>query len=323
MGKILFASNNPTHFGPLAYTDTSYVRDSSRIPYSIRFDADISTPLGVIKPTTTGEVWIHFRADTVNNAPSGDPSGDVIRIYDDQMRLLLKGSTGINTFFTDFTFYDTNGSTSTQNDVLDYSIGTGAWDIRFVFDPFFMQCQIYQGTVLRFDRTLNANPNNVGQVGRVDWLTKFHYAGSGFISELIIADSDTRLARLNMVRPNGNGFHTDWLGQVSTLADNNINTGLTTNSVNQRHSVTLEPYTNTEIISNVLITSQHFRGANSPGTIRHFIRATNIDYDHVDAFTVAFNNTVSQTDYEINPATALPWDLADIGSLEFGFKSEA
>lgn len=323
MGKILFASNNPTHFGPNAFTTTSYITDTSRIPFAIAFNANISTPQDGILPTTTGEVWIHFRAQSQNNNPSGDPTQDCMKFFDDQGRTLILARTSLNSQTVDWTFYDTAGGSIVFNDRGAVSDGVGAWDIRMIFDPFNITYEVYKATVLLCSHTFTSNPNAVDQLGRVDWLETWHYAGNGHISEVIIADSDTRLARLNMIRPNGVGFHSDWVGLVNTLADNNVNTGMTTNSVNQRQSVTLEAYTNTEIISNVLLVSQHFKGANAPGTIRHFIRASGIDYDNANAFTVAFNNTVNFSDYEINPATALPWELADLNNFEFGFKSEA
>lgn len=324
MGKILFASNNPTHFGPLVTTNTSYVRDVSRVPFSLAFSATIQTPDGVIKPTTTGEVWIHFRGDTSNSNFSGAPASQALVVYDGSGNTLLVGNTSGNSPLVDWTFYDTAGSSVISNDKGNVQDGQGAWDIQFIFDGFSMTCNIYQNTVLLATLSHGANPNNVQQISAVRWGSSWYSEGStGYISEVIISDSDTRLARLNMVRPQGVGFHTDWSGLIGTLADNNLNTGMTTVSVNQRQSVVLEAYSNPEIISNLVVASQHFRGANSPATIRHFIRAGGIDYDHASAFTVAFNNTVSETDYELNPATSLPWDLNDLGTTEFGFKSEA
>ena len=324
MGKILFASNNPTHFGPNTSTDLTRVRDSARVPYSIKFPSTIQTPEGIIKNTANGNVWIHFRCYSDNSNFSGESSRAAVTVRDDAGRTIFVITRGSNTAACSSILYDGNGLNTASVSGGNIQQATGAWDIHLDFsDGFNIDCNLYQNAVLIASHTIS-NVVPINQVGSVEWGEGFWQAGwNGYISEVIISDSDTRLARLNMVRPDAIGFHTQWDGLVGTLADNNLNTGMTTALANQKHSVILEAYANNEIISNLVLASQHFRGANSPTKIRHFMRASNLDYDHADVFDVGLANSVGQTDYEINPATSLPWDVNDLPVSEFGFKSEA
>lgn len=317
MGNILFASNNPTHFGPLTTTHLGS-HDPARVPYSVQFDnVPIRSP--DFKPSPGEHTWMRIRmAGSV--IASGSGTGDIFYIFDNQDRLLLRWQKYQNSSTAKFTYYDTDGNTvdSGSASVNSYAF----YDFHFHFTAFSMTTEVYLNNVLIGSNTFGANPNNVSAVGYCQWQIKFTESGTGRFSEFIVSDSDTRLARLNMVRPTAVGNYSDWIGAIGTLADNNINTGLTSDTPNDRTSVVMEPYSNNEIISNVVVASQHFRGQNSPSKLRHFLRASGIDYDHGTAFDVDFDASISQTDYKINPATSLPWTLADVAGIEFGFKIE-
>ena len=58
MANILFASNNPTHWGPMA-SEGNTDFDATRVPYSIQWsDGVISSP--PFKATTNNVTWVHM-----------------------------------------------------------------------------------------------------------------------------------------------------------------------------------------------------------------------------------------------------------------------
>lgn len=316
MAQILFASNNPTHWGTIAQEGNTDF-DPSRVPYSIRWSGGgIESPM--FKQHAGNITWVRFYFHgSVSGAGSSEQA--VFTVLDQDRRALIRGQTWNNSSGGRWIWYNADGA-STESGSLG-SVNTPAWyDVKFEITPFAIIGSVYINNILAATYTYNSNVAGVTGIGAV----QFHQGSSTCsMSEFIVSDGDTRLARLNMVRPQGIGNYTQWLGDVATLADNNLNTGMTTVTPNQRSSVIMQPYTNNEIISNVVVASQHLRGQNSPSKIRHFLRASAIDYDDANAFDVDFGATVTQSDYALNPATSLPWDLASLGAAEFGFKSEA
>lgn len=317
MAQILFASNNPTHWGPVAGEGNSNF-DATRVPYSIQWSGgEISSPPFKTHAGTVTWLRVYF-VGAAQGSGIGTSEENVFRVQDTLGRtlLLLRSYSGNTNGY--YTFFNADGASNNSGSI--GSVNTPRWiDIQFEITPFLISFTIYHNGVLVASYTYNSNPAGVTNIGFFIGANPF---GTARMSEFIVSDGDTRLARLNMVRPQGIGHYTDWLGDVATLADNNLNTGMTTTSINQRSSVIMQPYTNNEIISNVVVASQHLRGQNSPSKIRHFLRASGIDYDDAATFDVDFGATVTQSDYAINPATSLPWDLASVGAAEFGFKSE-
>lgn len=318
MAQILFASNNPTHFGSMA-SQINANFDAARVPYAIQWSAGgIESP--PFKANAGTITWFRmYMAGAARGLGVGTSEEDIFYIRDSENRTLLRLRSYNGNTNAYYTFYDGNGSATNSGD--GGNVNVVRWyDIKFEITPFLIAFEVYHNGVLVASHTYNSNPAGVTHVGKFVGADPY---GTAMLSEMIVADSDTRSARLNMVTPQGIGFYNQWLGNVATLADGNLNTGITTVGLNQRSSVLMQPYTNNEIISNVVVASQHLRGQNSPSKVRHFLRASNIDYDDPVALDVGFSVEVGQSDYPLNPATSLPWDLASLGIAEFGFKSEA
>jgi len=146
--------------------------------------------------------------------------------------------------------------------------------------------------------------------------------GDQLFSEIIIADGDTRNARLDLLRPVAAGAYGNWDGPLSSLSDDDPTTGMTTTSPAQNQSTILTPYTGADNISNIVQITTSVRGINSPTQLQHLVRMNAVDY-LTSSFAVPFEKTYQITDWTQNPATSLPWTATDIETAEFGFKSIA
>lgn len=73
-----------------------------------------------------------------------------------------------------------------------------------------------------------------------------------YFSEVIISDSDTRNARLDLLRPVSAGAYENFDGPLSSLADDDPTTGMTTTLPDQSQSTILSDYAGANNISNVV-----------------------------------------------------------------------
>lgn len=319
MATILFASNNPVHWTDGANTNSASSTDLTRVPFSIQLNRDLQNTTDFLQ-SGTGETWIHFR---MNSGPQG--SGASVRraftIQDQLDRTIWYMNNRSNT--PGGTFYSDNQDGLTNSTNAGSVSASPTWDIQVIHGAFEMGIRVYVNLVLTYEHLFGVNSGNVTGVNKFSFGNSLYQSSSGGgFSEFIVSDGDTRGARLNTVRPVSIGAYNDWFGNVPDLVDQNLNTGLTTTANNDRTSLIMEPYPNTEIISNVVISSTHRRGINSPEVVRHFLRFNGIDYDNPTLHPVSILAELTQDQYEINPATSLPWNPADVLNTEFGFKSE-
>lgn len=319
MPNILFASNNPKHWGGNVVSANAAF-DATRVPYSIAITQDIKSPK--FQVSTTNDTFLHFQLQG-NGIGSFSNSNitTAFRIRDHLNRTLISV---IRQHYANYsiTVYDANGGSNAI-------AGSGplnsnqAWDIHVHHTDFVLEFKIYVQGVLMASHNYGTNPAGVTGIGYLETATGIRSGGTAYLSEVFVSDSSTVGGRLNMITPNNVGNYSQWLGDVPTLVDQELTTGLTTLSANQRTSLILNPYTKNEIISNMVVSSQNSKGVNAPTKVRHFLRRANVDYDAPIAHDVGSLITAHQTDYPLNPATSIPWVLGDVAITEFGFKSEA
>lgn len=318
MPKILFASNSISHFPGSLIDAASYAFDASRVPYAI--EAPLQTPISSpdIPLTTTDETWFHFVHSTnlwhtVNMEPICLVTND---IGDTIFEFHYHPSTGyrLRSFV--------NGNNFTNNRYYPNPSGRSrTYDIRLLQTSLNCRIEVYMNEIL-----VEVQDYPIAAFRPVRNLVlggAFGNAGNGqsFYSEIIVADGDTRNARLNLLRPQAVGAYNQWLGPVSALSDDDPTTGMTTTVTGQNQSTVLTPYTGAPNISNVVQMTTSVRGLNSPDRLRHLIRKSGVDYLS-DPFTLPFEKAQQITDWAINPATSLPWTAADLVGMEFGFRSD-
>lgn len=321
MPNILFASNSVSHFVGSEISNLSWGYDSNRVPYAIRapLETVISTPN--FEETTTDNTWFHFTFGSslwyVNN---DEPICEIVDIdgsrivrfsnrdhYSYGWRLDTNIDGNINTYLRVFPIPDSRRMTC---------------DIRIGLTGVQAHIEVFVNEMRIFDVTYAIASH---KKPRALWLGGLKSNGNEhdqLFSEIIVADGDTRNARLDLLRPVAAGAYGNWDGPLSSLSDDDPTTGMTTTSPDQNQSTILTPYTGANNISNIVQVTTSVRGINSPTQLQHLVRMSAVDY-LTSSFAVPFEKDYQITDWTLNPATSLPWAAVDIETAEFGFKSIA
>ncbi len=324
MTNMLFASNNLAHWPLSTSSILAGTYDSTRVPYSfmLAYEETMSSP--EFTPAVGDVTWLHHRVwmDTA----SFNDSFTYITVFDAAGNVLFKLTkiAQVNPYVCTITLYNevtttTNGMSfpfnqSTVNSV-DFKYETGASLIKVEM--------FLNGALVATASFTDTNTSGFGQPAYFSVGTAFSSAGGKmYFSEFIVADGDTRNARMNLLRATASGGETDWLGSASDLADDDPTSGMTTMLVDQRQTLDLTAYTGAQNISAVLIVTQSLAGANGPQNMRHTVRMGAVNYDSPADFPLGDTLQFNATDYQINPATSLPWVGGDLSTMEMGFVSK-
>lgn len=324
MPNILFASNNLAHWINSVSSTNAATFDTTRVPYSIElmFEETMTSP--EFTPAAGEVTWLHCRTYMSSSYISGrallfkayDINGnalfEVTKLYN-QTRLLCDIAlyTGGNAVLsvTTFTF-----NKSRINNL----------DFRYEATGSLLKMGIYINGGLAGVVEQASNSSGFGQPAYFTVGAAFTSSGGGLqmFSEFIVADGDTRNARMNLLRPVATGGESDWVGPASNLADDDPTTGITTILANERHSLTLEAYSGASNVSAVVIATQSLAGAGGPLNMRHSVRMGGVNYDGPADFPLNDTMKYHLTDFKTNPATSIPWVGGDLATMEMGFISK-
>jgi hypothetical protein len=326
MPAILFASNNVSHFPGSVPGSLGPSFDVSRVPYSLGIsNAGLMTSptFGTAAGTIT---WIHFRHLCETSATNTVGNGTVVHAVDALNRLIARVSkiSGNSTQTVRLTVY--NGATTISVDgLIPLTEGkNNIIDLALTITGSLIKADLYINGALSATAQFGSNPNSMGKPVRLSFGTSFTSSLSQLVyfSEIIVADGDTRNARLNFLRPIAAGAATQWDGVLSAMADDDPSTGLFTSVPNERHSFEPSAYVGAQNISNLVTVTQTVRGINSPEKLQHYIRQGGINYDSPD-IPIGYDLQYNIVDLGINPSTSAPFTSADIDVLEVGIRSVA
>ena len=327
MPNILFATNSVSHFPGSIIGPNSWAFDSSRVPYAI--ECPTLTPCGspTFKEATTNEYWFHFRHGS--NTWRSNRDENIIEINDIDGNQIFKLSYRNFTTHGYRSRFIVDGATNTNNRYYPMrSDAMRTYDIQLKWTALNAEARVYMNEILietmTSVMTSFVHPRKVVFGGRLgDSAGAGGGTGEDFISEVIIADGDTRNARLDLLRPIAVGAYGNWNGPVISLSDDDPTTGMTTTSPDQNQSTVLTPYTGANNISNIVQTTTTVRGVNAPENLRHLIRMSGTDHLSDDTYAIPFEKDYQVTDWVQNPATSLPWAATDLVNVEWGFRSLA
>lgn len=321
MPNILFASNSISHFPGTEVRNDAWSYDSTRVPYSIWTPP--ATPAGtpIFDATTSDETWFHFRHGTQQfNSNVQEP---ICEITDGNgitlMKFFVQDKASVG-YYMDFY---AGGQTEQQVKYLPIVENrTRTYDIMIKFTDTLAECQVYMNEILILESTFSVIAKEYPRFLLLGGHKGYNDDEGAYYSEIIVADGDTRNARLDLIRPVGAGVYSDWDGSIGTLADDDPTSGMVTTLNDQLQSTILSAYGGANNISNVVQVTTTVRGVNAPTNLQHLIRMSGVDY-LTSSFSVPFAKEFQVTDWVQNPATSTPWDASDLVSAEFGFKSLA
>jgi len=328
MPNILFASNSVSHFPGSVIGAPGWSFDSNRVPYSLEVvpAMKVSSPV-ITDPGAVNEWWFHFRAGAedfyINNNEQflELTTDDGISIYRISFYNRITSGEGFHFYLTadGSNYAEVRGFIPWGNNQLR------TFDVQYKFTGVNLQVRCYCNELLlhTYDIPVASyfRPARMllgGFIGTVN-----ETVGRSYYSEIIVADADTRNARMDLLRPTAVGAYGNWQGPVVSLADDDPTTGMTTTLPNQNQSTILTPYTGANNISNIVQVTTTVRGINAPENLRHLIRMSGVDYLSADTYAIPFEKAYQVTDWAQNPATSLPWTATDLVNVEFGFRSLA
>lgn len=324
MPNILFASNNLVHW-PLSISSSESVTfDSSRVPYSLQLNYNEVMSSPVFTPAAGNITWIHNRM--YMDALYTTSTFQMMRAFDDTGQILfsIDKKSGSGEYITILKLYRPSGSLTIEQTFPFNGFKMNSVDVR------------YENSGSELNMGLYVNGGLAGYLswtGAAGWGQPAYFTlgavfaaqntGSMHVTEMIVADGDTRNARLNLLRPTAVGGETDWVGIATDLADNDPTSGMTSIAAAERQTLTLSAYTGAGNISSLVVATMALAGANAPQNFRHTVRMGATNYDSSADIPLGQDLRYGLTDFQINPATSLPWVSGDLGSLEMGFISKA
>ncbi len=182
------------------------------------------------------------------------------------------------------------------------------------------------GTELSVSNTDTSTPSPVGKVRFIG------LAGAGnemYISQVIIANVDLKAYVLWTKPPTGDGTHTSWVGDYTTVDENVLNSAdfAETNSTGQLQTYTganVPSAYSTYLVKGFGVSAHMSNDSGSAVNDNQFVlRINNTDYTTTNLGIVK-DGTIQQKQYiwETNPNTGTAFTTTDIGStIEFGHKS--
>lgn len=328
MPKILFASNNVSHFPGSAPGSIAGTFDPLRVPYAVALSnwQLLSGPEFV--PATGSDTWFHFRVMC-----DGDPysipnanTGIMFQCQDSLNRTSVRIAKKNLVYAQQLTLTVFNGTTSIVADTTIPMTQSkmNFIDIRLQITSVLIRADLYINGALAAFASFGSNPNTLTNPIRFS-LGCSHTESLALFqnySEIIVADGDTRNARLNFLRPVSAGAFSQWDGELLSLGDDDPTSGIYTKVAAERHTAGLSTYIGAQNLSNLVSVSQTTRGLNSPTKIRHTIRQSGVNYDSPN-IDLPFSLQYNLYDLQLNPATGLPWTSTDLSSLEVGVLSVA
>lgn len=328
MTNIVFASNNLVHWPLSESSSDTNTFDATRVPYSLQVAENQSMSSIEFLPVAGDVTWIHFRM-YFTQAIDGNfqsYSFPLIKVFDENANLLL-AMNKISYFdplwqLRIYVYHDSGSINGDQQFPFNQS-KMNTVDIRYEKTGALINLKLYVNGGLAKEIEYTGT-NSFGKPVAMQIGAAFAKgANQQHVSEFIVADDDTRNARLNLLRPTATGGESAWVGIATDLADNDPTSGMTSITAEERQTLQLSAYVGAGNLSSLVISTVALAGANAPQNIRHTVRMDTTNYDGPTDLPLGTTLKYGLTDFQINPALGIPWTSADLGSLEMGFISKA
>lgn len=333
---LMFVSNNLADFGGNFVSSTTAGKHrSSRVSSSVITHGNFGThETGLVSfaPVSGNVTYIHAQVALSGGAPTPNNSSADGELYCDVFdgngnRILgfdvLNGDVVLNVFGA------TTGSQTRDNwihggqdiQALDIMIDLSGGDINVKA----WTGAVDSDAVPDWDITVaNTGTVKIAPI-KVEWrVWRISNQLESFwqhISEMIVADEDTRGWGLTDLITYGAGDHSDWNGDVTTLTDQDNETGINTQTIGDKVSRKIATYTgpaSSSIRAVVLATRVSAQGIT--GDVRQLLRSGTTDYPGAN-LGASSSLGYDLTEWVDNPETSVPWDTADLTDFNFGLEA--
>lgn len=303
--------------------------DPTYAPYSLRpyaYDSGYiaMTVSPVLPDVITFDNWVQFKM--YRSGPLGGPgssSFNAFTIYDQENTRLVRINVAANGSYLYLQIGDE--IIPNQIDITGF-LGAGVLQtvsIQITQDGTDHTVNLYIDGILQATIT---EPNTVQKALGVLKVQNTSYSNphAWHLSEILMTDGESPLgARVLTTLPTGVATVNDWVGDWSSLADDDTASGISTDQSAQRIAGGFTAYSGPQspIGIRAVVQSIRYVDNNSGLNVKGFLRSgsTNIDtfsYSHSDESRVF-------TVWDDNPFTSTDWEVADIDQVEGGVRSDS
>jgi len=299
------------------FLDFGGITDITRLDNGYFWDKNES--LAASWPEPVGStVWVHFRFLQSRNATSWDDFG-IFRFYDADNNLVMS---------LDITYqlnkWDVHGGSSgLASTVARYSL-PHTIDLEFVKNGTTdLTLTVYYDGMQRATVTVT-NAVDRGVPVSFNTVNVDLDPGTCYMSEMVIADEDTRGWRLRQHSPISHGKKRDWEGPVTGVIDNRKNTGIYSDTLDAQAAFGIARTKDVPtgvIVEKVVQQSSLMRGATGLASFNHFFEwESNTVVNSADV-AVALDQRNYITEHPTSPDTTVGWVSSEFPSLQSGVRA--
>lgn len=146
------------------------------------------------------------------------------------------------------------------------------------------------------------------------------------ISEMVVADTDTRDFRVAALAPTGNGTNTAWTNDYlnvdeTGLDDTDYISGASNGDIETYTAGDIDSSLSTADVAAVVVATRSRRGGTGPQNLQGVVRTNSTNYasSSISNLSTAFGP--AQAIWMTNPDTGSAWTYAQVNGLEIGVKA--
>lgn len=316
--RIATSEADFTTMGGDASTNTNFF-DPDRVDNCFELDSNENASL--VFPTPVGnETWFHFVWGQDGN--NGFHETTIFDVKDSSNNVLASiRQDGLATYFR------IHGDTFFEGSPTNVSInGTVVFDVQVIVNGNSdITVRGYINSALQFD-SIQSNSANKGKPADCNFQNNYSgsFSHSKFLSEVIVADEDTRGFRLREFKPQSFGVFQQWDGTVSAVVDASLATGVSTDVADERVSFgvsNLDQVQGGDIINRIVAQSYAQRGTSGLTGINHFFRYDDGTVQDGADITLGLFGEWYVDEYLNNPRTGAPWAPAELAGIQLGIRA--
>jgi hypothetical protein len=276
--------------------------------------------IGMSWPEPVGNtIWIHFVYGQSGNSTAWDTTAFNGYDIDGNQCFRLDITDALTRWYLEADTSPNVGVSTGVNIpyVVDLEItknGTTDMTMRVYFNG------VLQGTVTAANSLDKGLP--VAWLGKSDDTTN---AATYYVSEMIIADEDTRGWRLRQHKPTAWGTDQDWPGTADAIVDTSLETGIVTNTLNDRASfgISNQPVPVGVVVDRVVLQTYAQRGPSGLASFNHYFKYAGAPPTDVDDADIALSANLDMyiDEYPTSPNTGLAWTDTELNDIQFGVRA--
>lgn len=267
------------------------------------------------------DVWIHF--EFVSNAGNSGTDGSCFSVCGDKGPIFQMEYN--NDTWQSYVWQNTNGNsnagTGVGNAVSSVPHTLTRIDIHLQFDVAssgLIVVDWYENEVLLKQQSVAIGSSINTMIKSFNW--HCYNVETFYVSQIAIADEDTRNKKFSWMEPNGAGNYNQWDGDAQNCSVA-TREGFSTDANADKESWALSSYIGPASPTGIRVMTQLEGnvGDTGPSQIRSFLRISATDYQ---ASARTHEKLCKQVDeWANNPNTASAWAVADLASLEAGVEA--